>query len=598
MKMGRLSIIFATMALISCQCAPPSAEDRPAGQTSSQTEEPGGSHSFCYVSDGILYSPEGQALSLWGVNFQTPLSWEANRLAKAGVPVTGDGLNSVTDSNLDDVILMGATLLRCHLTPADFTDAKGNLTDSPFLDALDYLTARADEKGLYVSYALLNHMGQSGPGKAWAGKGAKTWIHDPDVVACTKNYIRQLLEHRNKYNGKKYCEMENLAFWELINEPQMLSYSEIASSAYADGYRQWLKGKGMSDTAASYKAYRSETVRTYIDGMAELIRETGDRHPICWGLNWHRYRNGNEDIFEGVAASRADMVAFCNYPGQDYVEQDYSNYRYDFTGKSFADWFNKYGKQENGYAWTRSKPFAGKAVIAYEFETFFNQSAYLYPIQSLFIKSLRGQAASMWTYTFREIAPNFGGSHFLNLRCTPGKAASFQVARRIFEACPYGQEITVSDEMKDSRWCISKAHDAAVYCDSEYYCHSGETLSGWSGIEPAKTVRHICGLGPSRLVSYSGSGVYFIDETREGLEIRLMPDVEVVGDRFIKGDGKTCVTRLTDQVSHPLDIYLSSWENASATLYQIRSGERHLIAEISGSKGLSLQPGHYILIKK
>ena len=575
------------LALLSCS----RGGETIAGETSAS--------GFCHVKDGVLYNPEGKPLSLWGVNFQTPLSWEANRLGKAGVQKTEQGLNAVTDNNLDDVVRLGANLLRCHLTPADFTDAKGNLTETAYLHALDYLVARAGEKGISLCFAFLNHMGQKGPGAEWAGKGAETWIHDPDVVRCTANYISQLVKRVNPCNGIAYKDNKSIVFWELVNEPEMYSYSEISDSGYAPAYKSWLQKAGKDDTAANYAAYRTETVRSYIDGMVKTLRDAGDGHPVCWGLNWHRFRRDNKDLFDGVVRSKADIVSFCNYPGQDYVERNYSNYRYDFTDRSFSDWFNKYFSMEDGYGWARTKTFAPKAKVAYEFETFFNQSGYLYPVQALYIKALGGQAATMWTYTFAEIAPLFGGSHFLNLRCTPAKAASFMVASRIFHSTKPDFPIKVSDEMSGDGWCISKQHNAAVYSDGEYYCTSGETLSGWSGIKPSAGVKHISGLGSSPLVTYSGSGIYFIDETDSGLLINLMPDIVIKGDRFFKPDYQTTVTELVTTVENTLSISLDRWKDAPGILYSVdRDGNRTEISSYEGTGNFKLKPGLYIFVRK
>lgn len=544
-------------------------------------------------ASSLIKTPDGRELCAFGVNFQTPLSWEANRLAKVGIHKTTEDLNRVTDNNIDDVVLMGAGQLRCHLTPADFTDAKGNLVESVYLDALDYMVFRAGQKGLYVSFAFLNHMGQKGPGSEWTGKGAPTWIHDPEVVSCTRNYIGQLLEHQNKYSGKCYKDMPNLAYWELINEPLMYSYAEIKTTDYYNLFKAWLSENGKADSQANYAEYRTCLVKSYIDGMYDTIRSKGDRHPVCWGLNWHRYRRENADIFAGVAASKAEIVAFCNYPGQDYVSQDYWNNSYNFTDRSFADWFNKYYKDVNGYGWAISKEFSSKAKVAYEFETFFNQAAYVYPIQALYFRALDAQAASMWTYTFNEIAPYFGGSHFLNLRCTPAKAASFIVASQIFRNTSTSHNISVADEMIGDGWCISKSHNAAVYCDSDTYCHSGPTEDGWSGINPSNSVKKVRGIGNSPIVKYTGSGIYFLDETDEGLVIRLMPDVEVLGDQFKGSDYRSVVTKLISDRENQLTIALKKWKDADCTLYDVSGDSKVRLGEVHGT--LSLKPGKYLL---
>lgn len=80
-----------------------------------------------HAFDGKLYSLSGEELSLWGVNFQPCLSWEYHsRLERHGIPETSEALKKVVDDNLPEVLRMGANAIRCHLTPADFTDADGN----------------------------------------------------------------------------------------------------------------------------------------------------------------------------------------------------------------------------------------------------------------------------------------------------------------------------------------------------------------------------------------------------------------------------------------------------------------------------------------
>ena len=152
--------------------------------------------------------------------------------------------------------------------------------------------------------------------------------------------------------------------------------------------------------------------------------------------------------------------------------------------------------------------------------------------------------------------------------------------------------------MSGPGWCISRAHDAAVYSDDTWYCTSGETASGWSGITPSPSVRHIAGVGSSPLVRYEGSGMYFVDETGEGLSLEILPDVRIVGDPFQKGDGVSPVTLLDESTPHPLSIRLARWEKADASLYAVHDGERTFLYDISGTQALTLAPGRYLILQK
>ena len=551
---------------------------------------------LCRVRDGRLLSPEGEELSLLGVNFQTPLSWEANRLEKAGLAINAATLREVTDRNLDDVLLLGAGMLRCHLTPADFTDGNGNLLETPFLDALDYLVFRAGEKGLYLSLAFLNHMGVPGPGTAWIGQERESWIIDTTIVRKTKNYIRQLVERKNPYSGLTYKETPAIAYWELINEPALYAHSEIGASRFRDVYASWLKKRHRDDTPDAFARFRTETVRDYIDGMVDLLRSLGDGHPVCWGLNWHRYRKGNSDIFDGAAASKADIVAFCNYPGQDLVEQDYYRYTHNLSEEDFTSWFNDNRKSPNGYGWVMESAFATKAKVVYEFETFFNLSAYLYPVQAVYFKSLSAQTGSMWTYTFSEIAEYFGGSHFLNIRCTPAKAASFVVAGQIFKEERCGIGTTISQEMEGAHWCISRSRNCAVYADGTTYCNSGPVPDDWNPRPPTGKEKQIAGVGNSPLVKYEGSGLYLIEDTGSELYLTLMPDVHLAGNPYARAGYDAKVTLLDSSCQNGLSVLLDAWKHRRGQLFRVNGSERTFVETVDGTASLRLSPGKYVIL--
>lgn len=587
---------------VECVCDSQSPDDEnptpePPDTPDTPTPQPTGSD-YVILSGGKLIAPDGQEVRLWGVNFQTPISWEYNRLASVGVSKTAQGLNAVTDNNLDDVVRMGANHLRCHLTPADFTDENGHLVESsPYLDALDYLIAEAEKRGVYVSFAFLNHMGSWGTGAAWAGQERGSWIQNPDVVKCMKTYICELVSRTNKYSGKVYGQTPNIAYWELINEPEMYSYSSITSSPCNSYYRDWLQKNGKTDSSEAYALYREETVKEYINSLKAAIRNKGDRHLVCWGLNWHRFRRGNTDLFKGVSESDVDIVAFCNYPGQDLVSQQYWNNTYNFNNQDFASWFNDQRRDENGYGWALTQPFAEKAIVVYEFETFFNQSAYLYGVQATYFRSLRVQATSMWTYTFNEIAPYMGGSHYLNLNTTPAKAATFLVASKIYQTAPYQTDFSSTpNEQKTDTYVISKSHNGAIFRTDKEFIHSCPVTADWNPLPPADDTKFIAGIGGDPLVEYSGSGLYFIEETSEGLSMEFTPNIEVVGNIYSGATYSNAKTKLDRVTKNSVKIHLPAWEMRAGTLYKLNGSSRQSMGNVSGAGNLKLAPGKYILV--
>lgn len=563
-----------------------------------QTPDESGSLNSVSIKNGRLYNSSGE-LSLWGFNFQTCLSWEYNnRLKKRGVPETEDALKTITDNNLDQVKRLGANLIRCHLTPADFTDAQGNLVETPYLKVLDYMVQGARKRGIYVTLTLINHMSNAYIKESVFNNCKKQeWVMDPDVVGCSKTYVEQLMKRVNPYTNSTYASEKAIAYWELINEPSFYEYDGSsnplpATGAVRDAYNAFIEADALPDSKVSYNKFRKESITEYIDTMNSVIRNSGGRQPIIWSHNWPKYRNSSRmDIFEGVLASDIDGVSLCSYPGQNLVSSDYWNNPKDLTDYDFTTWF-----QENGYDWLNQAEYSGKAKVIYEFETFFNQSSYLYPIMSLFFRSYGFQAASMWTYTMQEYAQYHAGSHFLSLTCTPKKAASFMVAGKIFKDTQPGIAFPENpNEQVASKYAISKSRDLSIYSDEDYLYYSGDVTS-WNSISISDEVKHVAGVGNSKIVKYSGSGLFFIDETTDGLYITLEPNYKWLQEPWnSKAAGQ--VTSLDYYSKNVISIYLKNWTGGKYAIYRISETSGRKIGEYSSLEGLSLPSGEY-LVKK
>lgn len=593
-----LPVIMCLLLSLSC-CS--NSNDN-GTNTPKTLEEPHKPAAGDYVSmqNGKLYTPEGEELALWGVNLQPCLSWEyRDRLRERGIPETAEALKQVARRNLDDLVRLKVSVIRCHLTPADFTDADGNLVETPYLEVLDYMIAEAAERGIYVVLAFINHMGGGYvPESIFMNIDREEWIFNKEAVEKSKNYINQLLIRENRYaGGKTYARQKNMALWEIVNEPGVYSYNAIKShAAYYNDFKSWASQNGRQDNAEAYAAYRERLVRDYIDGMYDVIRNAGARQPIIWSHNWHRYRNGNLDVFKAALASKADGVSFCNYPGQDLVGQDYWTNPKNLTGEDFSGWFNRYYDDENGYGWARLPEYSGKAKTVYEFETFFNQSAYLYPIQAQYFRALGVQSATMWTYTVREAAPWHSGSHFLSLTCTPAKAASFIVAGEIFKTTPLGQayDRQVNSQRNDNV-IISRNDDLAIYSSTDKFYHSGDATN----IYPqniSDEVDNIVGVGSSPLVDYSGTGIYFIDDRGDELFITIEPNHKRLQEPWDSRAGGL-ISELDYNTPNTMSIRLADWKYGDYTLYRISNGKREKVCELNSPTDMSLVPGDYVVVR-
>lgn len=596
MKLNYIILSVCMAALVCCSNADPEN-----GGTGGETPEgPQRQEGFVYTDGGRLYGPDGQELALWGVNLQPCISWEYHdRLQRRGVQETAEALKKVADNNLDEVARLGVNIVRCHLTPADFTDADGNLVDSPYLETLDYMVAGAAERGIYVTLAFINHMNNAYfPESVFNNVTREDWIMDPDVVSKSGTYVGDLLDRTNSYTGRKYSEEPAIAFWELVNEPSLYDWSSVQSHENAfKAYTGWAEAKGIEANSGNYLIYREETLKNYIDGMYSLIRDHGACQPVIWSHNWPRYRGDSTlDIFDAALASSADGMAFCCYPGQDLVSQDYWANPKNLTGEDYAGWFNNYFTDINGYGWMKQSAYGDRVKTVYEFETFFNQSAYLYPAMALYFRALGVSAATMWTYTMQEYAQWHSGSHFLSLTCTPSKAASFMVAQAIFENIPAGRSYDqLFNEQLGTGYAISRDRDLSIWSDEEQLIYSGD-ITKWAPLPIYGTVRKIAGVGSSSLVSYDGTGIYFIEDTGDELRITIEPDHTWLGEPWNSLQSGQ-VSRLDYGTPHSMSIDLDAWPEGTYALYRIEEGVRQKVSDIASLEGMTVSPGEYAIVK-
>ena len=78
------------------------------------------------------------------------------------MPLKARDLKKVTDESFDEIERLGAELIRVHLMPADFTNDKGDVFDTIWLDTFMYVMAEAQMRGLYVYLTILNHLDHDG----------------------------------------------------------------------------------------------------------------------------------------------------------------------------------------------------------------------------------------------------------------------------------------------------------------------------------------------------------------------------------------------------------------------------------------------------
>ena len=272
-----------------------------------------------------------------------------------------------------------------------------------------------------------------------AGQDSRQWLFDEPFVARMEHYIQGLLNHRNRYTGQAYRDEPAIAVFEVINEPRYLDYADIAGDPALRRVSRRRSTSGAPRAASRnitttyFRTYRYELVRRVVDRLAKAIRGTGSRKPVVWNLNWPQMILEHEDVFQAVADSTVDAVSFCLLSGparraQSLLGPSHGPERQELSALS-ARVLHQVSRRCAG-CWASG--LRGKAKVTYEFETFYNQTSYLYPAMARLFRALGSQMAMMWQYTLSPAATYCGGSHYLNLEGSPQKALSFRIASRAF----------------------------------------------------------------------------------------------------------------------------------------------------------------------
>lgn len=555
--------------------------------------------------DGVLYFEDGTEVALWGVNVQTPLSWEYNgRLKHVGVPQTAEALKAITARNLDHMPLLGVGIIRIHLLPADFSGPDGEIRDTIYLDVLDDLLARCRDRGVYVYLTLMNEMNDRFCDDSFVvGHERTQWVFNPALAAKSRRYVSEFLRRKNRYTGVRYADDSTIAVIEIINEPGYPTLHDLRSEANlkacAEAFDAWRSEQhGDATPESMFAIYRYERLLKYLNRMCATVRGTGCPAPVVWNLNWPRMINNHEDVFQAAADSDVDGVSFCCYPGQSDVANPFWKNPADLSEKNYLPYLQTCYTEYAYLRWVLGRRFEKKAKLVYEFESMYNHSAYLYPAMARLFRSLGAQIATMWQYTLSPVAEYRAGSHYLNAYCTPRKAVSCRIASRVLAATPrYAPfDIKAKTEMVGPKWAVSFDRNLCLWRGDGLFLHSGKV--DWNPLGPLGAPKVIVGCGSSPIVTYDGTGQYVLELEGNQAELLILPDVRYAYPPWQTKGAKPLerVCELDAEAVHVFELRLEGWtDNVEIS---IRDGVpvAPLTTEGTGTR-FHASPGQYRLTK-
>jgi hypothetical protein len=446
----------------------------------------------------VRWRDSGEELALYGANYCI-MSGSDYRMAG----LVAKDRKAMIDEDMAQFARMGWTALRlCSWGDWENADRAGNLIVNDHVDLLDYLIAKAHERGIYI---LLTPIHTYNPAfadqinKPTQNTGFSRYFERPEMgtnpqsIAAQANYIKQLLNHVNRYTGVALKREPAILFVEMINEP--VHHPE--------------------DLAGSIR---------YINTLVDAVRSTGSKQITFF--------NVSQDfaIAPAIQQSHVDGVSFGWYPTGLVAGHELQG---------------NFLQAVDAYPDMLRPQLKGRPRIVYEFDQADLISGYMYPAMARTFRSVGAQFATMFAYDMLQTAPfNLGWqTHFLNLVHTPKKAVSAVIAAEAMRRLPamhfYGR---YPDNLAFGDFRLSYPEDLSVLNADDAFMNAGPTADAPRN---PQLLRRIVGYGSSGAISYEGTGAYFLDKVRDGVwRLEVYPDEVLVQDPFEQPQPDRIVSRL------------------------------------------------------
>jgi hypothetical protein len=508
-----------------------------------------------YAQDQLVYLDQ-QGVIRWRANRQEVSLFGANYVLttasdyRAAGYVYGDRKRMI-DEDMAQFARMGWDGLRLTFWGDwESSDSAGNLIANDHLDLLDYLIARARERGIYMLFspiqlyssnwpdAMQRDSGTPGFGRVF-GKGRMGT--DTAALSAQVNYLRQILNHVNPYTRVPLKDEPSIIFIELVNEP-------------------WHHPEDLQGSIR------------YINTLTDAVRSVGCQKLIFYNVS-QDFR-----ISEAIRRSKAQGVTFGWYPtGLNSGHELEGNY---LRG---ADAFPDMLRPE----------LARLPRIVYEFDSPDLRTGTMYPAMTRSFRTVGAQFAAMFAYDMQATSSrNLGWqTHFLSMVYTARKSMSAIIAAEAMRRLPrmraygpYPQNTRFGD------FHISYDGDLGELVARDAFMYTSNTTAK----PPAPAaLQRVYGHGSSSTVTYGGTGIYFLDKVRRGVwRLEVYPDAVPIRDPFEPPSADKIVTRAISR-AWPMTITLPDL-GPSFTVQPVTGADRKETGTASDGR-FSVAPGVYVL---
>ncbi|MDQ7818060.1 MAG: cellulase family glycosylhydrolase [Melioribacteraceae bacterium] len=505
-------------------------------------------NSGVYIDDsGIIRWKDSQKeVSLFGVNYTTPFAYSYRAHKRLGL-----SLKDAIDLDVAQMVRLGFNAFRVHVWDREITDKDGNIILNKHLDLLDYLLSKLAENGIKTIITPIAWWGTGWPEPdphtdGFSQSYSKVELVTNDTArSAQRNYLKQFMLHKNKYNKFTYGTDPSIIAMEIINEP--------------------------------FHPENREQVTGYINEMVKVIRGTGYEKPIFYNIS----ENWNDEQAQAVVNADIQGISFQWYPtGLVHNKMLDGNYLINV---------NKYLIPSENI-----KGFETKSRMIYEFDAADIGRSYMYPAMARSFREAGMQFATMFSYDPVQIAWSNTEypTHFANLLYTPSKAIGLMLASKVFQLVPRSKsfgEFPANNQFED--FSIRYEEDLSELNNDSLFIYTNNTKS-----EPKNifSLKQIAGVGSSPFIKYDGTGAYFLDKIDEKVwQLEVYPDVLWLRDPFEQTSLSRQVARLFWN-EREMKISLPDLKN-NFTVYPLENRNAKKRAE---SFSFNVTPGVYILSQK
>ena len=311
-----------------------------------------------------------------------------------------------------------------------------------------------------------------------------------------RNYLLQFAKHVNRYRNRSYADDPSVIAMEIVNEPRHPDSGSVTTE--------------------------------YVNEMAAVLRGAGFAKPIFYNIS----ENWSDVQANAVTDAHIDGVSFQWYP-TSLVHGRMLTGDYLMNVSAYAIPSQKVGAYDT------------KAKLVYEFDAADVGGSYMYPAMARSFREVGMQFAAMFSYDPVQIAWSNTEypTHFVNLLYAPSKAITLMIAAKAFRRIP--RMTSFGPFPANNRFDVfrvSAEEDLSEMNSESEFIYSNDTRTVPTN---AGALTRVAGCGRSRVVTYEGSGAYFLDRLERGIwRLEVFPDAVWIRDPFERTSASRQVARL------------------------------------------------------